>query len=191
MANARQDAARWLPEARAGSSEALGQVLESCRGYLLLIAQQELDSDPAGQGRRLRPGAANVPRSPARFRHLSGNDARSPAGLDAAASCSTTWPTFAVTFIGTNGRSTAKSPCRAAIPRGLRGGGLDAGHPDAQRRLMRAEQTEALERAIARLPEDYRRVIQLRYREERSFEAIAELMQRIPERGPQTLVAGH
>ena len=57
--------------------------------------------------------------------------------------------------------------------------------------MMRAEQTEALERALAKLPEDYRRVIQLRYREERSFEAIAELMQRSPERGPQTLVAGH
>src|SRR3984957_13210721 len=41
--DARHDANQWLPKARAGSSEALGQVLEACRGYLLLIAQQELD----------------------------------------------------------------------------------------------------------------------------------------------------
>ena len=38
-----------LAAARAGSREALGRVLESCRGYLLLIAQQELD--PALQAR--------------------------------------------------------------------------------------------------------------------------------------------
>src|SRR5262245_26207367 len=43
MADAAANAARWLPAARAGSSEALGQVLEACRGYLLLIAGQELE----------------------------------------------------------------------------------------------------------------------------------------------------
>ena len=31
--------AQLLPAARAGSAEALGQLLEACRGYLLLIAQ--------------------------------------------------------------------------------------------------------------------------------------------------------
>ena len=41
MADARQDAAQWFSEARTGSSEALGQVLESCRGYLLLIVPHE------------------------------------------------------------------------------------------------------------------------------------------------------
>src|ERR1700722_2632036 len=41
--DARHDANQWLPKARAGSSEALGQVLEACRGYLLLIARQELE----------------------------------------------------------------------------------------------------------------------------------------------------
>jgi RNA polymerase sigma-70 factor (ECF subfamily) len=45
---------------------------------------------------------------------------------------------------------------------------------------MRGEQSATLERALDRLPEDYRRVIQLRYREERSFEEIAQLMQRSP-----------
>jgi hypothetical protein len=28
------DAARWLPAAQAGSKEALGQMLDACRGYL-------------------------------------------------------------------------------------------------------------------------------------------------------------
>ena len=34
---------RWLPEARAGSPEALGRLLEACRRYLLLVAERELD----------------------------------------------------------------------------------------------------------------------------------------------------
>ena len=34
---------KWLPAAQAGSREALGQVLEACRAYLLLIAREELD----------------------------------------------------------------------------------------------------------------------------------------------------
>src|SRR5580704_17905215 len=50
MPDANLDAAPWLPAARAGSSEALGQVLEACRGYLLLIAQQELDATLQAKG---------------------------------------------------------------------------------------------------------------------------------------------
>src|SRR3954470_15181007 len=37
------ESARWLGPARAGSSEALGRLLEECRGYLLAVARQELD----------------------------------------------------------------------------------------------------------------------------------------------------
>jgi DNA-directed RNA polymerase specialized sigma24 family protein len=43
MAEPATDAARWLLEARAGSREAPGRVLEACRRYLLLIADRELD----------------------------------------------------------------------------------------------------------------------------------------------------
>src|SRR5258708_4517383 len=38
-----EDAVRWLAAARAGSGEALGQALEACRDYLLLVAGRELD----------------------------------------------------------------------------------------------------------------------------------------------------
>src|SRR6516165_3274940 len=43
MSSPASDAERWLPAAQAGSKEALAQMLEACRGYLLLIATQELD----------------------------------------------------------------------------------------------------------------------------------------------------
>src|SRR5215831_501032 len=37
-------------EARAGSRAALGEALESCRGYLLLVAQRELDPQLRAKG---------------------------------------------------------------------------------------------------------------------------------------------
>src|SRR6516164_9512157 len=38
-----RDAGRWLAEARAGDRHALGQALEACRRYLLLVAERQLD----------------------------------------------------------------------------------------------------------------------------------------------------
>src|SRR6516225_10133589 len=50
MGEVARDVARWLASARAGSPEALGQALEACRGYLLAIAQQELDPELQAKG---------------------------------------------------------------------------------------------------------------------------------------------
>ena len=44
------DVARWLAQARAGSQEALGQALEACRGYLLLVARREMGADLQAKG---------------------------------------------------------------------------------------------------------------------------------------------
>ena len=49
------DAAHLLAAARGGSHEVLGQVLNACRGYLLLIAGQELDPRLRAKG-----GASDV-----------------------------------------------------------------------------------------------------------------------------------
>jgi RNA polymerase sigma-70 factor (ECF subfamily) len=54
----------------------------------------------------------------------------------------------------------------------------DLPSPSAQ--LMQQEQAQALQRALERLPADYRRVIALRYQEGRSFEEIGGLMNRSP-----------
>jgi WD40 repeat protein len=45
-----RDASQFLPAARAGSSEALGQALEICRGYLLRVANQGLNADLRAKG---------------------------------------------------------------------------------------------------------------------------------------------
>src|SRR4051812_49165209 len=47
--------AQWLPAARAGSMEALGQALEAYRNYLLLIANSQLDPEL-----RVKGGASDL-----------------------------------------------------------------------------------------------------------------------------------
>src|SRR5262245_24657724 len=50
MTRSSGDAAQWLPAARAGSPEAMGQAFEACRDYLLRIANEELASDLQAKG---------------------------------------------------------------------------------------------------------------------------------------------
>jgi RNA polymerase sigma-70 factor (ECF subfamily) len=46
---------------------------------------------------------------------------------------------------------------------------------------MEHEQDQALQEALQRLPDAYRKVITWRYQQERSFEEIGKLLQRSPE----------
>src|SRR5262249_14784877 len=43
------DVGEWIRQARAGSAEALGRLLEECRPYLLLVANQELPPQLRGK----------------------------------------------------------------------------------------------------------------------------------------------
>lgn len=171
------DISRLLPEAQAGSREALGQVLEACRGYLLLIAQRELD--PALQA---KGGASDLVQQTflEAQRDLSSFAGSTPEALMG-------WMRRLLLNNLANFRRDYRRDKRKVSREvsllisdsSTQGeGGLHAGTPSPSVVVMRHEQTQALERALERLPEDYRRVIHLRYREERSFEAIAELMQR-------------
>src|SRR5262245_34174522 len=50
MGRPAKDVSDWLPAARAGSMEALGQALEQFRRYLLRIAERELDPELRAKG---------------------------------------------------------------------------------------------------------------------------------------------
>lgn len=176
MAGREQRVAQWLPAARAGSAQALGQVLEACRGYLLWIAQRELDPDLKAKG-----GASDLVQETflKAQRHFAQFRGDSEADLKA-------WlrqlllnnlADFTRLYRGTAKRRVGReAPLGAdSSARGLAAGlAADALSPSGQ--AIEHEQAQAIQQALGRLPEEYRRVIVYRYHDERSFEDIGRLM---------------
>jgi RNA polymerase sigma-70 factor (ECF subfamily) len=171
-----RDLARLLADARGGSPAALGDALEACRAYLLTVAGQELD--PA---LRAKAGASDLVQQTflEAQRDFSQFDGATEAEL-------LNWlrrvllnnvANFARAYRATGKRDVGREieleggQSSADWRGGLAG---DAATPSGL--VMQAEQIQALEEAIARLPEDYRQVIEYRYRQERSFDEIAQLM---------------
>src|SRR5262245_24160506 len=50
MAGPEKGPVDWLSAARTGNQDALGQVLQACRAYLLLVAERELDPHLQAKG---------------------------------------------------------------------------------------------------------------------------------------------
>jgi RNA polymerase sigma-70 factor (ECF subfamily) len=175
------DAARWVAEARAGSREALGQALEACRRYLLLIADRELDPELRAKG-----GASDLvqqtfleaQRDFAQFHGASEDELR--AWLRRLLRNNVA--DFTRRYRGTAKRQAGcEVPLVSETPSGQCREAVADDTPSPSARAAANEQAEALERALDRLPDDYRRVVVLRHQEQRSFEEIAELMQRTPQ----------
>jgi RNA polymerase sigma-70 factor, ECF subfamily len=175
------DVDQYLKDARAGSHAALGGAFEACRRYLLLVAEKEL-----GPELRAKGGASDLvqetfleaQRDFGRFRGESRGEFR-------------VWlhrilmhnvGAFARQFRDTRKRSVAREV-------GLRGASASGGQvvdlagstatPSAQ--VAAREHLQALRAALDRLPEDYRRVITLRYDGNLTFEQIGREMGRSPE----------
>ncbi len=174
-------AARWLPAARAGSREALGKLLEATRQYLHNIAQQELDPD-------LR--AKNSPSDVVQETFVEVQRAFERFQGDTEAELLAWMRQLLLHRVGKlrrRYRDTQKR--RLAREVALGGddssdgpvGGLAANMPSPSGQAMEHEQAQALQAALGRLPEDYRRVITLRYEEQLTFEEIGQLLQRSPD----------
>jgi RNA polymerase sigma-70 factor (ECF subfamily) len=171
--------ARRLAAARAGSDEMLGQVLEACRGYLLLVAQGELGPDLRAKG-----GASDLvqetfleaQRDFAQFRGATADELRAwlrQLLLHNVAN-------FARRYRAAKrhaGREVALDPGGSSADPA---GGVAADAPTPSALVMAEEQAQALHDALGRLPEDYRRVILLRYQDRHPFEEIARRMDRSP-----------
>jgi RNA polymerase sigma-70 factor, ECF subfamily len=177
MTRSSPDAAQWLPAARSGSRDALGQALQACRDYLLLVAEQELDSDLRAKG-----GASDlVQQTFLEAQHDFGRfEGNSEAELLA-------WlrqlllhnlADFTRRYRATGKRRVACEIALDTDSAAMPGASLPADTPTPSGQVMAREQDAALEEAMARLPEDYRRVLIWRYREERSFEEIGRLLER-------------
>jgi RNA polymerase sigma-70 factor (ECF subfamily) len=179
MGDPAMDIAAWLPEAKTGSREALGHVLEACRGYLLLIAQQELEPELQAKG-----GASDLVQQT--FLEAQKDLARFDGSTSEALLA---W----MRRLLLNNLANFRRDLQRARRRVSREVALTLGDsstevpleprastPSPSEALKREEQTSALDSAVARLPEDYQKVIHLRYREERSFDDIAFQMNRSP-----------
>jgi RNA polymerase sigma-70 factor (ECF subfamily) len=172
------DAAQRLAAARAGSREALGQALEALRGYLLLLAQEDLDPSLRAKG-----GASDLVQetfleAQRDFPHFQGNseeELRAWLRQLLRHNLADFTRRYRATGKRGIGREQALEPGgSSAVP----GAGLAAPEPSPSRLAVAQEQAEALRQAVERLPEDYRQVLRLRHQEKRSFEEIAQQMGR-------------
>jgi RNA polymerase sigma-70 factor (ECF subfamily) len=178
MAEPLQDDARCLAAARTGSREALGEALEACRAYLLLVANRQLDPDLQAKG-----GASDLvqqtfleaQRDFGQFQGTSLDELRAWLRQVLLHNLASFSRRYRATTKRAVGREVALEP---ETPSGERGAPVAADTPSPSGRAMAHEQADALVRALERLPEDYRQVVTLRYQEGRSFAEIAQAMQR-------------
>ena len=175
------DTAAWLNEARAGSDEALGQALDAYRGYLLLIAERELDNDLKAKG-----GASDLVQET--FADAHGDFERfqgSSAGewqawlrallLNRVANFTRRYRYTQKRGVGRE-IGLARDDSRAGSAQDVEG---NVATPSSQ--VMAREQMQAIQQALERLPDDYRLVVTMRYQDQKSFEEIGVLMARSSE----------
>jgi RNA polymerase sigma-70 factor (ECF subfamily) len=170
------DWSRWIDEARRGSREALGQLLEKCRNYLLVVARGALGEQlhaKAGSSDLVQETFMQAQRNFARFTGTS--EAELLAWLrgillNSAADFSRR---FQETDKRQVGREVPLDEARQQAP-----SELTAALPSPSEALMAGEQDAALRRALDELPEDYRTVIQLRNYGQLSFEEIGKQLGR-------------
>jgi RNA polymerase sigma-70 factor (ECF subfamily) len=164
-----------LRAARGGSRDALGQALEACRHYLLRIAREELDSvlqAKASPSDLVQETFLEAQRDFPKFQ------GRTEAELLA-------WLRQVLLHNLANlvrhYRATAKRQVQREVRLTSDGNGapeLADTHPTPSARLQARERQAQVEKALERLPPDYRQVILLRNQARHSFEEVGQRMNR-------------
>jgi RNA polymerase sigma-70 factor, ECF subfamily len=175
------DTAQWLLAARDGSSEALGKALEACRRYLLSVARQELDPELQAKSSPSDLVQETFVEAQRDFTHFHGH---TEAELLA-------WLRLLLMhrlgklrrhYSNTQKRQIAREvSLQAGDSSGDLANGLMSATQTPSVQAMAHEQDAALQAALQRLPDDYRRVIIMRYQDEQSFEQIGQLTDRSPD----------
>jgi RNA polymerase sigma-70 factor (ECF subfamily) len=186
MAGSPRDPQQWLGAARAGSSEALGNALEACRRYLLRVAQRELDPQLRSKGSAsdlVQQTFLEAQRDFARFQGDSETELLAWLRQILLHNLANFSRSYRATDKRQLDREVALDDGSSSSKPGRQ---LTSPAPSPSQEAMEHEQAEALERALARLPEEYRQVITLRHQEQRTFEEIGRLIGRSPS-GARTL----
>jgi RNA polymerase sigma-70 factor (ECF subfamily) len=170
------DVEKWITEARAGSREALGQLLEVCRRYLLLVANEE--QDPSLQAKvspsdLVQETLLEAGRDFPRFQGASEPE------LLAWLRCilRNNLANAQRHFEAQKRQVSREVPLAEAPLDQLRDRTLDQGDSPSAQALAR-ERDEQLERALQQLPDQYRQVLQWHSRDKLTFVQIAEKMGR-------------
>jgi RNA polymerase sigma-70 factor (ECF subfamily) len=175
-----QDVEHWLSAACAGSREALGQALEGCRRYLQQIAQQELDAELRAKASPSDLVQETFLEAQRAFEHFQGtSEAELLAWLRQL--LRRRLAKLRRRYHTTKRRVAREVALDAGSSSADPAGKVPADMPSPSGQAMEHEQDQALQEALQRLPDDYRRVIIWRYQEERSFEEIGQLLGRSPE----------
>lgn len=167
-----------LSAARDGSRDALGQAFEACRRYLLGVAHQELNASLQAKG-----GASDLVQETFLEAHRAFDHFRGNSEGELRAWLRQMLHHRAVKF-GRRFRTTQKRRLSSEAGQSIdslattANSGLQAQLPSPSTQMMALEQAQSLRQALERLPDDYRRVITMRYVEQCSFEEIGQRMER-------------
>jgi len=169
---------KHLPAAKAGSSQALGEILEASRRYLLWVARNELEPDlqaKAGASDMVQMTFLEAQRDFGQFQGKT--EAEFLAWLRRL--LVNNLANFARDY-----RQTAKRKVSQERPLTQDDDqpdpGLAARTSSPSGILMRGEQHDVIRQALDRLPADYRQVLTLWQEEDRTFAEIGKLMKRKP-----------
>jgi RNA polymerase sigma-70 factor (ECF subfamily) len=168
-----------IRQARAGSRDALGQLLEPCRAYLLLIANRGLDADLRRNGGASDLVQETFVEAQQDFARFQGSTRRELLHWLSRV-LQHNLADFIVSFRKRAARDIARELLLSLLEQAGLGDSLALDTPGPADKVVAAEAVEILRRAVEQLPEDRRRVIMLRYQEQLSFEDIAQRMGRTP-----------
>ncbi len=166
-----------LATAREGSDQALGDVLEACRAYLLSIAERELDGPLRAKG-----GASDLVQETFLEAHRDFPQFQGTTEGELLAWLRRMLLNNLNNF-ARHYKTTDKRRMQREVfldPHASEGSAtpVPADTPTPSRQVMAEEQSKALLSALEGLPDDYRQVMQLRYLEGLTFEEVAEKMGR-------------
>ena len=171
----KQQIDHWIEEAKAGSSTALGQLLEACRAYLFDLANHRVSSPLKG-----KVSASDLVQETSLDAHRDFTSFRGACLEELLA-----WLRRILLYNAANANRrydrTGKRQVSREIPLELFPGAAGQLQDDAlspRSLLVMIEEKEIVERALERLPQDQQTVIVLRSREHLSFVEIGNQMDR-------------
>jgi len=167
-----------LAAARTGSTEALGELLEPCRPYLLKVAAELLGPKLFSKADAADLVQETFLEAHRDFDHFHGADQSELRAWLRQVLLNNVANFFRRFRSGGKRAVDQEVPVQADALAALIWGAT--GDPSPSDSVSAEEQAQMLDRALERLPDEYRLVLHLRYREQRSFEEIGGVILHTP-----------